>query len=116
MLPSISLSSGSTLEEPATNGKLRITRSGASNLLPLTVNLSYAGSSAIRGVDYASLPTSVTFGVLQDFVELNVNVIDDSETEDDEIIFISVVPNALLYQLGTTNQISITILDDDFIL
>lgn len=90
---------------PLNTGTVRLTRTGRLDR-PLTVQLRYSGS-AQNGVDYQTLPTSVTFQVGQQHVDLQVIPIDDGLIEGSESVIVTlVVPSENPTYLVGTGQMA----------
>ncbi len=100
--------------EPATNGLFTVTRSNgnaAQNMAAYTVNLSIGGT-ATNGVDYASIPVTVTIPANQTTVTIPVTVIDDSVLEGNETVVVSLLSGAT-YVVGAPAAATVTIADDE---
>jgi hypothetical protein len=113
-LPTVSIRAGqSTLAENSpTPGNFMVERQG-STLAALTVNYSISGTAA-AGVDYNSLPGSIQIPAAASSVNILVTPINDTLTEGDETVTLTLQPNAS-YQVGAAPQNSATLVlvDDD---
>jgi N-acetylneuraminic acid mutarotase len=109
--PRVNIVADSTeLDEETDNvGGFTLTRSGDLSH-PLTVNLS-VGGTASNGIDYQTLPSSITFPVGAAQVQLPVTVIDDADTDSPETISVSILASDL-YGIGTGSGV-IRINDND---
>ncbi|MEG4583212.1 pre-peptidase C-terminal domain-containing protein, partial [Microcoleus sp. MON1_C5] len=96
---------------PANPGMYRISRTGGSTTAPLTVPYTLSGT-AINGTDYTSLNGTATIATGQTFVEVPLNVINDTLIENPEtaILTLSSSPN---YTLGATKAATVNIADND---
>ncbi|HEY1052644.1 MAG TPA: Calx-beta domain-containing protein, partial [Prosthecobacter sp.] len=86
-------------EENLVAGKFTLRRRGDA-AAPLTLSLTITGT-AIAGVDYVALPTTVTFAIGQKTIELPITPLQDDLTENTETIQI-LLPSAPGYILGST--------------
>lgn len=86
-------------EENLVAGKFTLRRRGDA-AAPLTLVLTITGT-AIAGVDYVALPTTVTFAIGQKTIELPIAPLQDDLTENTETIQI-LLPTAPGYILGST--------------
>src|SRR5207244_3441258 len=77
----------------------------------LTVRYSLSGSAA-NGIDYQSLPTSVTIPAGAASATVTVTPIDDSQTEGDETVVLTLSQDAA-YDVGSANSATVTIHDND---
>lgn len=93
-------------EAGQTTAKFVIHRTGALEL-PLTVNLRIAGS-ATPGVDYQTLPSTVTIRAGRNRVVLFVRPINDSEFEGNETVRITLQPDPDRFTLSQTNPRLVT--------
>jgi hypothetical protein len=75
----------------------------------LTVNFS-VGGTATPGVDYSSLPASVTFAAGKTSAFLNVIPLNDGLVESPETVVVTLSSNAA-YKVGSPNQATVTIND-----
>lgn len=89
---------------------VRISRSGTTTGA-LTVPLSIGGA-ATNGIDFQTLPNSVTIPVGQTFTELVITPLDDSATEGREWIHITPQPNSI-YSIVSPALASVAIIDDE---
>lgn len=92
-------------------GAFTISRSGGSTALALTVTYAISGT-ATNVSDYAALGGSVVLPAGQTSVSIQVAPTDDTTTEADETVIITLQPD-LNYTLGTTTDATVTILDND---
>lgn len=99
-----------TAAEPADPGAFQLTRTG-STTSPLTVRIALGGT-ATNGVDYATLPDTVTFDAGVSRVTVAVKPIDDYATEPAETVTLSVQPDPA-YLVGPYLGSVVTIADDD---
>ena len=100
-------------EGSAAPGRFTITRAGGSNTNPLTVHYSISGS-ATNGVDYQSLPGTITIAAGAQSVDLVVTPIVDADIEGDESLVVEILP-ADGYQIGLKSErIANGTLQDDF--
>ena len=97
-------------ENGSATATIRITRSG--NLLsPLIVPL-VVGGEATSGVDFSSLPTSVTIPAGQSAVDFLISALDDSGREGNERV--SITPDSAgSFSVGSPALARVTILDDE---
>ncbi len=77
----------------------------------LTVNFTIAGS-ATSGVDYATIPASVTFADGSGTATVAIEPIDDQLVEGDESVVLTLLPDDH-YNTGGANTAAATIADDD---
>lgn len=91
-------------------GAFRITRDGATNF-STTVNLSVTGS-AINGVDYQPLASTVTFGPGPRTLAALVRPIDDAQREGRETVVLTIAPGTG-YTVGTPSSATVELIDDD---
>lgn len=96
------------LEEGYSTAELTLRRAGPVNQ-PLTVSLAISGS-ATNGVDYETLPATVTFGVGKDTVPLLIKPLTDGAAEFIEQLNLGVAP-AAGYVLGVPSAGQISIID-----
>lgn len=92
-LVSISGTNGGENGTTATNGSIRISRTG-NTASALTVFITDSNLDATSGVDYSALPTSVVIPAGQNFVDIPVNVIVDNVAESNEAIVVTLEPDA----------------------
>jgi hypothetical protein len=91
-------------------GRFVLVRSGGdTNLPPLTVNFSLSGS-AVNGVDYAALPTSVTLAQGASATNLFVTPIPDNVAEGDRTVTVALQPSAN-YQFSTLSNATLLLKD-----
>jgi hypothetical protein len=96
------------LEEGFSAAELVLRRQGPVNQA-LTVSLAISGS-ATNGVDYTTLPSTVTFGVGKRSVPLLINPLTDGAAEFTEVIQLSLAPGSH-YVSGVTAGGQISIID-----
>jgi hypothetical protein len=97
-------------ENEAVPSTVRISRTGNTGS-PLTVPLSLGGE-ATNGVDFQNLPSSVTLPGGASSFDLSVTVIDDSDAEGREWVYITLQPSTV-YALGPGAVASVAIIDDE---
>lgn len=95
--------------EPSTNGRFTLTASPAPTS-PITVNLTRSGT-ATNGLDYQSLPATVTIGTSGTAI-INVTVTDDALVEAVETVIVDVATGSG-YTLGTPSSATVTITSND---
>jgi hypothetical protein len=83
---------GTANELGSDHGSLIFSRSGQFTE-PLTIKLEFGGV-ATPGIDYESLPTSVTIPAGESQLALEISPIDDDAAEAEEMITVSVLPDA----------------------
>jgi hypothetical protein len=91
------------------NGQFMLTRNGDTN--DLTVYLSLSGTASNR-LDYAQLPTEVTFPAGTDTLTFDVAPFLDYEIEGDEVALLTIVTNSA-YSIGN-GQASVMIHDSPY--
>jgi hypothetical protein len=91
-------------------GMYRITRTD-STTAPLTVPYTMSGTGS-NGTDYTSLNGTATIAAGQTFVDVPLNVIDDTLIENNEAAILT-VSSSTNYTLGATNTAIVTIVDND---
>ena len=96
--------------QTANPGTYRITRS-ESTTAPLTVPYTMSGTS-LNGTDYTLLNGTATIPAGLTFVDVALNVIDDTWIENNEAAILTVSPSTN-YTLGATNTAIVTIVDND---
>jgi hypothetical protein len=89
-------------------GEFRITRNGPTDE-GLNVNLTYGGT-AVVGVDYNALPSTVTFGTLDSFVEIPVAIRSGATLAVNKTVIVNVSSNSA-YAIGN-GQATITLLEN----
>ena len=91
-------------------GHYRISRTGSTNsALAVPYTMSGTGSN---GTDYTSLNGTATIAAGQTYVDVPLNVIDDSLIENNENAILTVSPSTN-YTVGATNTAIVTIADND---
>ncbi|PTL78795.1 hypothetical protein DAT35_37685 [Vitiosangium sp. GDMCC 1.1324] len=113
LAPTLSVSaSDSTAAEPGSDtGRFVISRSGGVSGQVLTVQYTLSGTAA-NGVDFVSLPGSVTLGAGVTSVNLDVSPIDDAAIEGKETVVLTLSPDPT-YKLGTTVSGTVALLDNE---
>ncbi len=107
--PDVAVVSIADAAEPGIAGILRFTRTGPTSAA-LTVNYTIGGT-ATAGVDYVSLPGTVSFGPGQSTLDVPVTPIDDGEIEGPESVVVTITPASGIAVVGGTATVSIA--DDD---
>ena len=92
------------------SGTFTFSRTG-STTAALTVNFTLGGT-ATGGTDYAPLGPSVTFAAGSATATGTVDVLDDSEVEGDESVWVALAPGSG-YTVSSPNSAAVTITDDD---
>jgi hypothetical protein len=105
----ISASLPDAMELGPVNGEFTLTRNGDTN--DLTVFLTISGTAS-NGVDYALLPTEVTFPAGTNALTLTVAPFLDYEIEGDESVNVTVISN-IAYSIGTGTS-TVTIHDSPY--
>jgi hypothetical protein len=90
-------------------GRFRIARNGPLES-PLTVNFTLGGS-AVNGVDYQTVASSVTMGNLASFVDVEIVAIDDTLIESRETVTLTITSDNA-YVVGATGT-TVVIADND---
>jgi len=99
--------------EPGTDtATVTISRSGGTSA-SLTVHYTVAGT-AVNGVDFQSLPGSVTIPAGASSVDVVVRPLDDQLIEVADMVILALSPSDT-YSVGVFNTAVITILDDDLL-
>jgi hypothetical protein len=91
-------------------GQFTLTRTGSTNAA-LTVNVAFSGT-ATHGVDYTSIPSTVTFAAGSATALVNLNVTDDSLLENVETATLTLNPGSG-YTLGSSTSAAVSIADND---
>ncbi len=101
------------MENAATPGKFRVQRTVTTD--PLTVNYQVeTTSTATAGSDYVALSGTVTFAAGEAWRDIDIQPIDDTESEDGETIIVTLLAaTAGQYTLGQQTSATTTISDDD---
>jgi hypothetical protein len=98
--------------EAQNSGVFRITRTGGDNSKPETVYYTIQGS-AENGLDYVSMTQSVTIPENENFADITVQPIDDSDfTEGTETVEVSIAQSSE-YQIGASASALVVINDND---
>jgi hypothetical protein len=92
-------------------GQFTLTRSGTPSNSALTVNLAISGT-AINGVDYSTIPNTITFAPGATTAVINLNVMDDSLVEGTESAVLTVMPGSN-YVVGSAANATANIIDND---
>jgi PKD repeat protein len=106
----VSASDVDAAEQGTEPGTFTISRTG-STAASLTVHFSLGGS-ADNGIDYQSLPTSVTIPAGAASANLSVRPMDDTEVEGDETVVLSVSADSP-YMVGSPQSATVTLHDND---
>ena len=102
------------ISQPSNTASFILTRTGATTA-PLTVNIS-TGGTATKGVDYLSLPTSVTIPSGASSVTIVMAPKDDTISEGTETAIVSISAGTL-YKIDTSaGSATLTITDNDQVL
>jgi alpha-tubulin suppressor-like RCC1 family protein len=97
--------------EPGYNiGQAQFSRTG-STTTSLTVNIGKSGT-ADNGMDYSSLPDTITFPVDVSSINLDIEPFDDALIEGDETVVITVL-NGTSYEVADDNVATVVISDND---
>ena len=91
-------------------GQYTLTRTGATTS-SLTVNVSLTGT-ATNGIDYTTIPTTVTFAAGSSTALINLNVTDDTLVEGSETAILTVT-SGTGYTIGTSASATVNIADND---
>jgi hypothetical protein len=94
---------------PADPGMFTFTRSGGDVTQPLTASFT-VGGSATNGVEYSTIPTSVTFPANQSSVTLAVTPLEDTQSETSETATVQLVSGSA-YTVGASSIATVTIQD-----
>jgi hypothetical protein len=92
------------------SGAITVSRTGSVQD-DLVVQLSVSGSAA-NGVDYDTIPATVTIPGGSTSVTISVTPINDAAVEGDETVTLTLQPNEA-YSLGDTTQGTVTIVDNE---
>ncbi len=99
-------------EDGPSEGAFTITRSSASGAI--TINYTVEGTStATNGTDYTTLSGSVTMADQQSSATITVSPIDDSDTEGNETVVLSLASGSGYTINSAANTATVTILDND---
>jgi hypothetical protein len=97
-----------TAAEPSDPGTFTFTRNGPTNT-SLDVSVALTGSAA-NGVDYVALGITASFAAGSSNTTVTVNVIDDTLSEGDETVVLSLLPaSAIPWDLRRTPSCSLLI-------
>jgi regulation of enolase protein 1 (concanavalin A-like superfamily) len=97
-------------ETPGNTGTLTVTRT-APTTAALTVNLTISGT-ATNGTDYTSIASTLSFAANQASKTITVTPIDDSISEGDETVVISIASGS--YDIDASSFATVTIRDNDY--
>ena len=113
LVPTITLaiSNASVLEDGATNLIYTFTRS-EDTIDPLVVNYSIGGT-AVNGVDYATISSSVTIPIGSSTATVTINPTADFVPEFDETVSLTLLASST-YLVGTSGPVIGTIVNDDY--
>ncbi|MDM8529175.1 Calx-beta domain-containing protein, partial [Anaerolineales bacterium HSG24] len=112
--PSVTISfaeSEQTIAENIGQTQITVTLSATSDKV-VSVKYSTADETALAGVDYFPLDSTLVFSPGQTSAVINLSIIDDNGQEVDETLRLS-LSEANNAEIGTPNQLSVTIVDDD---
>ncbi len=109
-LVSVAATDASAAEPGTDTGTFTLTRGGDLGS-PLAVSIVMSGT-ATSGVDYLSLPATVTFPSGQANAALTVTPLDDALVEAAESVTLTIIDDAP-YDLGSPNNATVTINDND---
>ena len=104
---SITASDPSASEDGPTSGAFTITRTLNTSAASF-IDINYSGT-ATSGVDYATLPATVTMGIGVSSIDIVVNPLPDGEVEADETV-IATLPFRTLYVIAPPDNATVTIL------
>lgn len=112
-LPTVMLTSAKTqvIEGTDTSLNLTLARQTTDLSQALTIYLQTSGSATV-GNDYQALPNSILIPAGQNRTTLVLNLLNDTQQEQQETLKISLQANPL-YQLTDLNNLDITLLDDE---
>ena len=97
--------------EPGYNtGQIQFSRTG-STTTSLTVNIGKSGT-ADNGMDYSSLPDTITFPAEVSSINLDIEPFDDTLIEGDETVVITILPGTN-YEVAEDNVATVVISDND---
>jgi hypothetical protein len=97
--------------EPGSNtGLLTLSRTG-STASPLTVSLRISGTAS-NGVDYVTIPSTITFAAGDAFTNITVTPLNDSIGEPVETVIVSIADNPSTYDVRS-NYAIVNITDDN---
>ena len=91
-------------------GRFTVSRTGDISFA-LTVNYAVSGA-AINGIDYMSIPTSITIPAGSTSADITITPVDDSVLEDSESVVLTLL-EGVAYDVGPENTASVTIVDND---
>jgi hypothetical protein len=113
VLPTVSVTATdpSASEQGSHNGTFRVARTAGTGP-PLTVNYTLTGSTAVSGIDYATLSGSVVINSGIETVDVTVDPIEDSAVEGDETVILT-VSSGNDYTVGSPASATVTIVDND---
>jgi hypothetical protein len=94
--PTVTVTATDTsLAEPTNNGQIKVTLTPAPSN-PMTINYTMAGT-AIQGVDYETLPGTVTFASGVSTALINIVPLDDALVEASETVTLKISANSAYY-------------------
>ncbi len=100
---------GSASEEDLTPATITLRRRGsAAN--PLTVPISWSGT-ATMGIDYAALPSTVTFAIDEKAIALTVQPLADDQRETNETVQLNLTAGDAWSVADTQDHVQLTIMD-----
>ena len=94
------------------NGQFLLTRAGGDLSSSLTVTYNVTGTAS-NGVDYVTIPGSITFDPNETNKTISVQTIDDSIAEFAEIVVLTLTKDSTNYVLGGTSSATITVTDNE---
>lgn len=109
-LPVVQVVSNGSAAEPNVNSSFTISRTGDTTS-PLTVNYKMAGTAS-NGVDYVSLPGTVTIAAGEASTNITLSVINDAIGESQETAILALL-GSTNYDLYTSISATVTIDDDN---
>ena len=95
----------------ANTGAFRVTRSGGSSTAPLTVTYTVSGT-ATNGVDYVSVPRSVTIPAGATSATLTITPRDDTFIEGPETVILMLTAQTT-YHVSSPSSATVTIVDNE---
>ena len=93
-------------------GTFRLTRTGGGTNVPMTVNVALTGTAS-NGVDYVTVSNTVEIPAGATNATVSVDPLDDALIEGPESVTLTIQPAALAYLVGTPDDATVTINDDD---
>jgi hypothetical protein len=98
-------------ETNSTAGVFTVSRSGGDISSSLPVNYT-VGGTASNGIDYQTIPVSITISAGSPTANISVTPIDDAVVEANETVVLTLVSDPT-YTVGSPNSASVTITDND---